>query len=162
VEELHDALAGETESYRQLIALSRRERTALEEKNLTNLAEVVRQKEDILDGLARREKARERIVSRLSLEMTLPDSASLSDIISVLEGPTAQKMAYLRQKLSGVVQQLLSLNHGNHLLLQSEADHVDATFDYLMSCALIEDGHYTSEGSSHSQPTRGNILNWEV
>jgi len=162
VEDLHTALAGETETYRELVGLTRRERVALQDKNLTSLAEIVRQKEAVLADLMRGEHTRTQILARLSEEINVPASASLSDIIAVLEGPEAQNLLSLRQELTDLVEQLLSLNHGNHLLLQSELDQVDATFNYLMSSTFTTDGAYTARGDARPQATPGTVLNWRI
>lgn len=161
-EELLNGLAGESETYRQLMLLTQSERGALQEHNLTRLAEIVRQKEAILANLMQGEKTRQELVTRLTQEIGLPDNASLSDIIAGLDGPLAQQLAQVRQELTDLVEQLLSLNHGNHLLIKSELEQVEATFNYLVSAVSNNEGHYSANGEGPRQATPGTVLNWEV
>jgi len=161
-EELLDGLMGETETYRQLMSLTQSERSALQERNLTSLAEIVRQKEAILANLMEGEKTRQQLVARLTQDIGLPGDASLSDIIAALDDPLAQQLARLRQELTDLVDQLLSLNHGNHLLLKAELEQVEATFNYLMSATFSHDGHYSANGEGTPQAAPGTVLNWEV
>lgn len=162
VEDLLVGLVGETETYRQLMLLTQSERNALQEHNLTSLAEIVRQKEAILANLMQGEKTRQEMVARLTQDIGLPGDASLSDIIAALDGPVAQQLAQLRQELTDLVTQLLALNHGNHLLLKSELDQVEATFNYLMSTVFNSEGHYSVNGEGPPQAAPGAVLNWEV
>jgi flagellar biosynthesis/type III secretory pathway chaperone len=162
VEQLHSALLGETDFYRQLVALTQREREALQNKNITSLTEIIRQKEDVLSNLAQGEKVREEIVQLLSQDLNLPHRATLQDITAVLEDPFAGKLSALRQELSEVVDELLALNQGNSLIVQSQLDQVDATLEYLSSCFTVDDGNYDQEGAGRGRGNSGQVLNWQV
>jgi flagellar biosynthesis/type III secretory pathway chaperone len=161
-EDLYHALDGEVEACRELVALTQRERLALQADNLDDLAAATQHKEALARSLARWEQVRERIVRRLLEELRLPAGASLSEIIAQTDGAIAHKLVTLRQELAGLMEQLLTLNHGNRLLIQAELARVEATFEYLARVAAPPDGHYTANGNRRSPAAAGQALNWQV
>ncbi|MEW5960292.1 MAG: flagellar export chaperone FlgN, partial [Chloroflexota bacterium] len=144
VEELYKVLSNEADTYRQLVAATQRERLSLQEENLIELSMAAREKEVLMKGLVTWEKTRQHIVATLSEELKLPIGASLLDIILQLDDALAQKLSSLRQEFIKLVEQLLTLNHGNRLLLQTGLARIDATFEYLASLATPTDGNYSA------------------
>ncbi len=171
-EELQNVLASEAAAYQRLVELTQCERTALQVGTLVELAATIRDKEAILESLARLEQTRERITAQLSQELKLPAEVSLPDLITRLSEVSlnangavegngiAHKWIALRREFINLVEQLITLNQGNRLLIQAELACVDATFDYLGRINAAPDGQYTARGNSHAQPAAGNVLNW--
>jgi flagellar biosynthesis/type III secretory pathway chaperone len=164
VEMLHTILSDEAEAYRQLVQLARREHTALQHENLPELVTATRDKEVLMAKLGQWEQKREQLVAHLAKELKLPYGATLSDLIVRLDDTIAHKLSALRQEFVNLMEQLLTLNHSNRLLLQAGLTRVEATFDFLASIAIPADGSYTATGGSHvqSQAAAGNVLNWEI
>lgn len=164
VDALHKALLAEAEAYKKLIALVEREKPALQRENLAGLAELIRDKEALMEEIVQRERAREQLVARLAKALALPETISLSDLITHFDELTAQKLSALRQGFIDLVEQLLILNHGNRLLMQSGLDRVEATFDYLAAVVAPPDGNYTARGANRPQKqlTAGQMLNWQA
>ena len=162
LEDLHDALVKEAECYRQLVALTEQEHQALRAGDLARLQATVHDKGRVLQSLSQGEHLRETIVAQLGERLNLPPAASLSDIIAQADETATRGLAALRLELRTLLERLLVLNHGSHLLLQSELERVNATFDYLMSSVASSERQYTASGDDRSQPARGNVLNWQI
>jgi flagellar biosynthesis/type III secretory pathway chaperone len=164
MEELHKVLSNEAETYRQLVDLTQREREALQKESLVDLTEVTHNKEVLMGNLVKLEQLRGQVVTALAKDLNLPAGASLLDLINHLDETIAQKLSTLRQEFINLVEQLLTLNHGNQLLLQSGLAHIEATFDYLASVVTPADGNYTARGGTQpqQQTTTGNMLNWQA
>jgi flagellar biosynthesis/type III secretory pathway chaperone len=164
IEELHSLLNTEAEGYQQLLALTRVEQTALKEENLVTLTAVTQDKQAVMDKLARWEQAREKLVSVLAAQLNLPPGASMLELIAHLDEAVAARLLEMRNRFINMVELLLTLNHGNRLMLQTSLARVEATFDYLSSVAAPPDGSYTAKGSAHTQnqAAAGNMLNWHV
>lgn len=167
IEELHNVLVSEAEVYRQLVALTQRERVALQEKCLASLSTALRAKEVLLEDVGRWQRTRELIVERLAQEWHLPAGTSLSDLVARFDDtrPQVRRIIALRQEFIELVEQLLELNHGNRLLIHAELARLEATFDFLVQATVPDDEPYTAPDSS---PVRrppaagGNVLNWQV
>jgi len=99
----------------------------------------------------------------LAKEFNLPSDISLLDLITHLDDAVAKKLSDIRNEFIQLVEQLLTMNHGNQLMLQSGLVRVESTFDYLSTLATPCDGSYTANGSSHThQNVGGNMLNRQV
>jgi len=163
VAELYDVLCNEADIYRQLVAATEQERLALQKQNMIELATVTRDKEMMLQGLAKWEQTRQRLVAAVGDTLGLPAGASLLDLIlHLVDDPLVQKLSSLRQEFISLVEQLLGLNYGNQLLLQTGLARIDATFDYLASAMVSADGSYSAKGNSQAQLAIGNVLNWQI
>lgn len=159
---LYQTLTGEVEDYRQLIHLTQREQTALQNGSLADLLATVEGKENLLNRLAQWEQARQRIMASLAQRLQLP-AASLLDLLAYCDGSIGQKLAALRQEFAGLVEQLRSLNQSNQLLLQTELVRVNATLNFVLAIAAF-DGPYSTRGTSQntSLPAAGHVLNWQI
>lgn len=164
VETLQNTLIDEAEGYRQLVALTQREREALVHNRLDELNAVVKEKLALATSLKQWEKMREQITANLARLLGLPANVSLADLAAAFEESIAQKLLALRDEFIGLVEQLVKLNYTNRQLLQTELVRIDATFDYIASTSSGTHGqYYTAVGnqSDYRQPG-GNLLNWRA
>lgn len=164
VEALHQILTKEAATYQQLIEITQRERIALQEEDLVDLETTFRDKKNLIVLLNDWEQNREQLIASIAQELQLPATTSLSELISHFDKAIAHKLSKLRQEFINLVEQLLSLNFGNQLLLRGELDRIDATFDYLALATVPVEGNYTSNKDRRiqKQAATGNVLNWQI
>jgi flagellar biosynthesis/type III secretory pathway chaperone len=182
LEDLYDVLRDEAESYRRLVLLTQRERSALHAGKLTDMETAIREKEAILASVAQQERRRELIVAHLAKERRLPAGVSLLELISDLaetvpslnlstshlsgtsgkENSMLQKLKSLYQEFASLAEQLLMLNQGNRSVIQAELVRVNATFEYLSQIFKSSNERYTCRGKDHLQPNAGSVLNWQI
>lgn len=163
IEELQNILVAEADAYRQLITLTETERIALQTENLDSLTAVTEEKQKLLEQVSAWEQVRTKVVSHLAQEFDLAPDISLLDLITHLDEAMAQKLSAIRAEFIQLVEQLLTLNHGNQLMLQTGLVRVESTFDYLSVLAAPRNNSYTATGSSATASQGGgNMLNWQA
>lgn len=147
VEDLHITLAKEAEDYRLLVAATQRERTALVENSMDALNATVQEKETLTARLAQWAEKREQLTAFLAGCLGLPATVTLTDLVSHFEETIARQLLALRDEFITLVEQLIILNHGNQLLLQSELVRIETTFDYITTSVTKPVANYTVNGS---------------
>lgn len=163
IEELQNILEAEARAYRQLIHLTQTERTALQAENLDELSAVTEQKQKLMEKVSAWEQVRTKVVAHLAREFNLSPDTSLLDLITHLDDTMAQRLSDIRTEFIQLVEQLLTLNHGNQLMLQTGLVRVESTFDYLSVLATPRDNNYTATGNATTASQRaGNMLNWQA
>jgi flagellar biosynthesis/type III secretory pathway chaperone len=165
IEELQNILVAESEAYQQLITLTQAERSALQKEDLDNLTSVTQEKQELLEKVSAWEQVRATIMAHLANEFGLPPDVSLLDLITHMDESVADTLSDIRNEFIQLVEQLLTLNHGNQLMLQTGLVRIESTFDYLSTIAAPRNSSYSANGNS-ATPTRqqasGNMLNWQA
>ncbi len=164
VERLHDTLEAEAAEYRRLVLLTENERDAILQNDIDTLNATVEAKETLTVHLARWAQKREYLTACFVREFGLPETSTLTDLLAHFEETLAQKLTALREEFINLVERLITLNHGNQLLLRSELVRVESTFDYIARTVIKPDGHYTARGAATMQPQRktDSIFNWQI
>ena len=160
--ELGQVLSNEAAEYRQLVVLVAREQAALKSNDLDELNDAVRQKQALIPGINRWTSRREQLTAALAARFNLPTNATLTDILAHFEGAIAQKIIQLREEFIELMEQLITLNHANKMILQTELVRVNSTYDYIAAMLAEPKDGYAASGTTQSGQNRGNILNWEV
>ncbi len=162
IEALETVLASEAAEYRQLVALTANEQAALKQGDVVTLTETIRQKQALLPQLNRWAKRREQLTASLAAALHLPANATLTDLLTHIEGAVADTLIALREDFIDLMEQLITLNHANKLILQTELVRVDATYRYITSLLTEPEPVYAPNHTGNGTNARGNILNWEV
>jgi len=164
VERLQDTLEAEAAEYRRLVSLTESERTAILSNDVDALHATVEAKETLTVHLARWAQKREYLTTNLAKEFGLPENAALTDLLAYFEETLAQKLTALREEFISLVERLITLNHGNQMLLRSELVRVESTFDYIKHTTIRPDGHYSARGAATVRPQRStdSIFNWQI
>jgi len=164
LETLYATLVAEAEDYRQLVAVTEREREALLGNNVTDLNTAIKAKQSLMSHLTRWAEKREQMTLAIAQELNLPANASLTDIIVHLGETIAQKLIAVREEFIDLMEQLITLNYANKLILQSELVRVDSTFDYIAAMAAEPNSNYSAPGANSfaANNASGNILNWQI
>lgn len=154
VDALRKVLAGETDTFRQLVTVSERERTAIRTDDLTSLAMMTRAKKKLVKELGRLERRRVALVGELAGKAALSKDVTLAELLPHLDD--AGELSAHGEALAVLVERTLALNHANRLLLESELRHIDATVAYLVA-GDAGDVHYSPKGDymSSSEPESG-------
>lgn len=156
------ALGSERDAYRQLLALTTRERDVLQQGDLVAVASIVRDKKAMMSPLAHHAATRTRSAAMLAEGLGLPGDCGLPDVIAHLDDASAGELQRVRLECIGIVEHLQTLNRGNDGLIHARLDRVEATLDFLSRSATVCDGHYTLSGATHAQPSTGHVLNWQI
>ena len=170
IEELYSVLSEQLQAYHQLIELAHQERVALENEDISRLTETIHTKERVAESIAHWDDTRAKITASLAVQLELPHTASLSDIIAQLDNTSLslrqevkQGLNDIRQEFANLLEQLLFLYNGNRKLLEAGLARVNTTFDYISSATSSSDGQYTSKGRNLvAVQCAGNVLNWKA
>lgn len=160
--ELEETLANEAAEYRQLVELTACEQMALKSSNLDELSDAIRKKQALIPEINRWTSRREQLTAGLAARFNLPTNATLTDILTHFEGAIAQKIIRLREEFIELMEQLITLNHANKMILQTELARVNSTYDYIAAMLADPAEGYAPTGVTQTGKNRGNILNWEV
>lgn len=162
IEALETVLASEAAEYRRLVALTANEQSALKAGDVVTLTETVQQKQALLPQLNRWAKRREQLTASLAATLHLPADATLTDLLANIEGAVSGTLVTLREEFIELMEQLITLNHANKLILQTELARVDSTYRYIASLLSEPEPVYAPNHTGNGSSARGNILNWEV
>jgi flagellar biosynthesis/type III secretory pathway chaperone len=157
--ELLRILDNQADAFRQLVSVTQREQETLKRGDLDNLKSITLEKQALATRLDELERIRERLVARLSRELNLSEGAYSSEILAGLDEDIDEHFSALQSEFARLGEQLLSLNHGNQILIEARLAQIDATLDYLARNAAAPDGYYTIKGENHTLPAVGNVLN---
>ncbi len=162
IEALETVLASEAAEYRRMVALTANEQTALKRGDMVTLNETIRQKQALLPQLNRWAKRREQLTASLAAALHLPADATLTDLLATIGDTVSDTLITLREEFIELMEQLITLNHANKLILQTELARVDSTYRYIASLFSEPEPVYAPNRTGNGTGTRGNILNWEV
>jgi|GEM_PF-2188243 len=162
IEALETVLASEASEYRRLVTLTANEQTALKHGDMITLNETIRQKQALLPQLNRWAKRREQLTASLAAALHLSPDATLTDLLTAIGDTVSDTLVTLRGEFIELMEQLITLNHANKLILQAELTRVDSTYRYIASMLSEPEPVYTPNRQGNGTGARGNILNWEI
>jgi flagellar biosynthesis/type III secretory pathway chaperone len=162
LEELSNELTKETETYRQLVAMTQREQVALLESDVTELSTIIIQKGEIVANLMQQEQLRASLVSSLLGDEVEPSGDSMAMLLKVVEKSHSAELKEQVQSFMILVKQLLGLNHGNKLLLESHLGHIESTFRFIIRASRPPENSYGAKGILLSPASAGNVLNRSI
>ncbi len=157
---LEEALTAELRLTQAIAALAGRERAALENDDLSTLADVVRQKESHLAELVDMESARNQAAEDWALENNVPTGAvTFENIMDSMDRALARELGVLRDGIRAHLDYARSLNTGNRALLQAALDRNAALRNFLLGMTSDGDG-YTASGAHHTPVATSNLMEW--
>ncbi len=157
---LEEALTAELRLTQAIAALAGRERAALEDDNLTTLADVVREKESRLAELVEMEAARNLAVEEWARENDFPTgAATFEHIIDTMDRAPARELGALRDGIRAHLDYARSLNTGNRALLQAALDRNAALRSFLLGMTSGGDG-YTASGAHRTPAANNYLMEW--
>jgi hypothetical protein len=131
---LEDLLVREFRACQALCAFTKEERTALTKDDVIQLAALVEKKEALLDEIGLVEESRRTVVQELATEAGAPErSATLADLLPVLDSTIAGRLARLREGILALSGEVRDLTSGNMALASTSIDRIDAVQSFLLS-----------------------------
>lgn len=157
---LEEALTAELRITQSIAALADQERSALQEDDLTALAEVVREKEAQLAELVNLESLLNAAASAWAAEHNISAGyATFDQILRHMDRAVARELSALRDGIQAHLEYTRSLNMGNRALLQAALDRNATLRNFLMGLASDETGScYTSAGSRRA--SHASLMEW--
>lgn len=156
---LEGILVKEFRTCRTLQQLVRQERQLLTTADVDALAELVEDKEVLLDELNQIEEQRRLIVEQLAEAYPdIEESPSVSDLLPYLDRAASRRVDRLYTGIGTVIEQIREYNHGNQALALNGLKRVDAVQAYLLDI-FQKPGMYQPPGST---PQMAPALVWDV
>lgn len=157
---LEEALTAELRLTQAIAALAGRERAALEDDNLTTLADVVREKESRLAELVEMETARNLAAEEWARENNIPTgTATFEQIIGHMDRLPARELGALRDGIRAHLDYARSMNVANRALLQAALDRNAALRGFLLGMTSGGDG-YTASGAHRTLAANNYLMEW--
>jgi flagellar biosynthesis/type III secretory pathway chaperone len=157
---LEEALTAELRLTQAIAALAGRERAALEDDDLTMLADVVREKASHLAELAEMESARNQAAEAWAFENNIPTGpATFEQIIGHMDRASARELGALRDGIRAHLDYARSMNIANRALLEAALDRNAALRNFLLGTTMGGDG-YTASGTHHASAVGNHFMEW--
>ncbi|MBO8167953.1 MAG: flagellar protein FlgN [Thermoanaerobacteraceae bacterium] len=128
---LRELLVKQNEIIEELIALGERETEALKENDIKNLAQIVREQEQVGVQLAEMEKERLALQEELAAKLPAARDAGLKDILRMSALSHTEELEQLADKLKENYRQLQVLNETNKLLIRQSLSYVNKILSVL-------------------------------
>jgi flagellar biosynthesis/type III secretory pathway chaperone len=131
---LEDLLVREFRACQVLYDLSREERAAISNHDITRMLCLVEDKEAVLDELSSLDDSRrmtsQEMGSLLGLAVHAP---TVADLLPALSVENASRIGRLREGILTVMDKVRDLNRGNHALASGELERADSVQAFLLS-----------------------------
>ena len=158
--ELIEVIQLEVATFQRLLETLEREQQALIHHEVETLKAVVEVQERLMEEAAALEKARDRIVDRLSASLQ-EDRASLTlkRLVERVQGPHSERLREMRETLIALQEKIQKANRHNALLIKQSMKYVDKSMQILTggsSCG----GVYVQSGKvENPSPALQTMLN---
>ena len=155
-------LTHETGLYRELLELLNQERKAAVHRDLVQLQQVGRIKEELMDRVRRLEGQRRQALLKLAARLAVPaESVTLNALVQRLDEPHSRRLSRVRAELATVVQAVQVAIAHNRALLAHSIDLLKGSYQLLNR--LTADGPvYARTGSVFSNGSGGRIFSGQV
>lgn len=145
--ELEQVLVRQFKLLKDLVALTRRERTTLLD-DPDAVLKVVEDKEVLLDSMTLLEDQCRKVVQELSLTLKLKSQeTSIQELLPHFDPEDARRIETLSEGISGLASEARELNRANQAIAITKLDWLKATQEFLVSLFLPEAG-YQKPGST--------------
>ncbi len=152
--ELEQVLVHQFKLLKDMVALTRRERTTLLNDPDAVLA-IVEEKEAMLDSMMLMEDQCRRIVQALALELKIrSEETSIQALLPFFHPDDAKRIQNISEGISSLAGQARELNRSNHAIALTRLDWLKATQSFLISIFLPEVG-YQKPGTMTRQDAAG-------
>lgn len=133
VTSLEDVLVQEFRACQNLHTLTKDERVALFQNDVTKLTDLVEHKEALLDELGQIEDHRRMIVQNLAQSFGVQSSSpTIAEISAVLNSEPSDRISRLREGILALTGDIRDLTDGNQALAISALERVDAVQAFLL------------------------------
>jgi flagellar biosynthesis/type III secretory pathway chaperone len=153
---LESFLVSEFRAYQTLLKLTRQERKALIKADIFLLANLVDQKDTLMDEIHRLEKGRTQVVREWAEQHGLPATASIQQIIRHVPQVTGQRLERVRSGILAVSEELRDLSRGNQALAASALERLDHMRTLILSFDQPAD-EYISTGQKRIPQSAASI-----
>jgi len=135
VSSLIDVLKGQTELFREVIALSVDKKEFIIKNDIEKLREVVKQENVIVPKLLKGDKDREKIMADISVVMNKPlADLTLSYLEVLMQGqPEHEALVASIDEFVAVIDQMKAANDANKLLIENALDYIDFNINIIHS-----------------------------
>jgi hypothetical protein len=153
--ELEQVLVRQFKLLKDVIALTKKERTCLlEEADL--VLRVVEDKEALLDQLSLLEDQCRKIVQGISLSLKLQsEETSIQALLPFFEAEDARRIHHLSEGISNLASQARELNRANQAIALTKLEWLKATQAFLISMFQPDSGYPSPKGGSPRQDIAG-------
>jgi flagellar biosynthesis/type III secretory pathway chaperone len=143
--ELTEVLERETEQNGQLLEEAERKRTAVIEGDLDTLETILRREQALIAEVEAAEARRQPLAEAACRQLGLGAPVKMARIIDKAPAPHAERLADVRARLRGVLDQLRFRTEQNANLLQASIRHVDG-FLHMVAETSAPDPVYGRDG----------------
>ncbi len=153
--ELEQVLVRQFKTLKEMIALTKKERTSLQDEPDLVLG-VVEDKEALLDNMVLMEDRCRKIVQELSLLLDLhSEDTSIQELLPFFEPKDASRVKNLSEGISSLASQARELNRANQAIALTKLEWLKATQSFLISIFQPESGYQQPSNRSTRQDTTG-------
>ena len=153
--ELEQVLVRQFNTLKEMIVLTKKERTSLQDEPAHVLG-VVEDKEALLDNMVLMEDHCRKIVQELSLSLDLhSEDTSIQELLPFFEPEDASRVKKLSEGISSLANQARELNRANQAIALTKLEWLKATQSFLISIFQPESGYQPRTGKSAHQATTG-------
>ncbi len=146
--------------FHRLLEALREEQRAIVEDDIESIEQCVTMQREIAVAAHGLEARRIRAVENLARQMDLePDNISLSRLVEALEGPHAEELAQMREKLLELNGKIRTVSENNAFLIRQSLRYTERCLDILTGQQVGERGVYGQFGRARRHAGARSFLN---
>ena len=155
-------LEKETEQYRLLLEISKREKRSLSAGNIDEFIAVTKDKEELLHKLQAADYERRTLMARLGKTFAIPSvTLSIGEIAARIPKADGKKISACREGISTLLVKIRRINQGNNALLMHATQFTQSSVRVLQQL-FGESGVYQRNGQIGDTATSGTMLCNEI
>ena len=144
ITDLIETLQGQTELFKQVIALSEDKKNFIIKNDIENLREIVKQENQIVPKALKGDKTRERLMKDISTVLnTNHDELTFASLAELISGqPEHPAFVQAAKDFELAAQEMKEQNDNNKLLLQDALDYIEFNMNIIHSSIEAQPAGY--------------------
>lgn len=159
VNNLINILKRETNHYKKLFSLLKKEQDAIVKGEINSIVEAIKQKETITLELRIMEEARLALISKISNSLRIStDNLTIGKIIEVSETEQSENLKKIKEELCRMLDMIQKINQKNAVLLEHSIEHIKGMMN-LFSKVISTNKTYQNTGQLSTGNNSCNMIN---
>lgn len=146
VDNLVKVLEQQADIYNLLLVKSKEKTDVIVNGKVDELDKITKLESSLVTDIAKLEREREALVNKIAEEMNVPsEQLTMSELIKRLDKSDAEKLEKLRDRISGILNELKHANELNSRLIKNSLEYVEFSLN-ILSAAHVTDNNYGNSG----------------
>ena len=163
INDLAQIINEEVRTFHSLLDVLRSEQRAIVEDDIETIERCVEAQREVACVAHELESKRVRVVERVAEQSDVGDgNVSLGRLVQALEGPKAEELAQMRQKLLQLNEKIRSVSANNAFLIRQSLRYTERCLDIITGQSAAQRGVYGQFGKVRRDSSARSFLNKTV